>query len=625
MAVLSDITELARLIEDAADAVAAPEPVAPPDIVEHTEILRRVSAAEVALPPVYRGAVGQPLAETFRRIGARGWDDIRRRDPGVSGIALLGYDLVQAVTQRGEGYLPDPTDALQEVVSDLYDGFLSAADRSGVKPPDHGVAPPLVKWGRPAWGPYAWTAPAAQLYACEAGLVNMPPAFAQRGLAAWGAIGHETSGHHVLHADEGLREALAEAVREKILASTDQDLKAKPGAPEEEKAEKDRLRTRLADYWAERIDESASDVMGVLNMGPAAAVALVAYFRGLRAVSHGVARLSAVGLASSEHPAPLARGFLMAEAIGQCSFAKSAAWRAALRAEIRRDVPEEGFVLAGERIPSAAVEAAAANAARAILNERVAPLEQKRLRDIQDWRQHDEEIVEALTVSAVLGGRMPPDALQGGLYAAHAVAAGVMGALLTGQTSVAQARMIALAADMHRKNPSWSALVAAHPGDFETVHLPGAAAEIGAAAAARAPRHSRGGGTGGGHIPVLATDGGHIPVPATDGGHIPVLATGGGWIPVKVTDGGHIVVKAGGIGADAAVALSGPGWPLAGRAVIRAVLGTTDLGPWQLAQIGLERVGEGAAAGYAIVADRRGALGDRVTQAAVDLILGPGP
>ena len=53
------------------------------------------------------------------------------------------------------------TAALQEVVSDLYAGFLSAEDRRGVKPPDHGVLPPLVLWGSAEAGPYTWpvTAP----------------------------------------------------------------------------------------------------------------------------------------------------------------------------------------------------------------------------------------------------------------------------------------------------------------------------------------------------------------------------------------------------------------------------------------------------------------------------------
>ena len=38
-------------------------------------------------------------------------------------------------------------DGFQEVISDLYDGFLSAEDRRGVKEPDFETIPPLVKPG----------------------------------------------------------------------------------------------------------------------------------------------------------------------------------------------------------------------------------------------------------------------------------------------------------------------------------------------------------------------------------------------------------------------------------------------------------------------------------------------
>lgn len=47
-------------------------------------------------------------------------------------------DIAQAILQNGEDYQKEATDGFQEVVSDLYDGFLSAADRRGLKPPDQG-------------------------------------------------------------------------------------------------------------------------------------------------------------------------------------------------------------------------------------------------------------------------------------------------------------------------------------------------------------------------------------------------------------------------------------------------------------------------------------------------------
>lgn len=66
----------------------------------------------------------------------------------------------------------------------------------------------------------------------------------------------------------------------------------------------------LPDYWASRIDETASDVLGVLNLGPAAAIGLIGYFRGIRAAISGDARLQNNGSSNDPHPADILRGYL---------------------------------------------------------------------------------------------------------------------------------------------------------------------------------------------------------------------------------------------------------------------------------------------------------------------------
>lgn len=600
MTKLSNETELTALTLDAAAAVDAGLH-GPDDVFDHAEVLRRLQAANAALPPIYQGAVGEPLYETFDRIGPEGWADVLGRDPELSGIGLLGLDLFQAVAQRGEGYLMAETEAFQEVVSDLYDGFLSAGDRVGVRPPEHGVAPPLVKWGRPFAGPYAWTAPATRLYGCGAGVVSMSTAFAASGLAAWGAVGHETAGHHVLHADEGLREALAKAVRDKLR-------KATKGFSDDKK-ESDDLRAFLTDYWSERIDESASDVLGVVNMGPAAAIALIAYFRSLSLVAGGQARLSPVGSASAVHPAPLARGLLMASAVGACSFQGSKKWRSLIEQEVEADRPDDGALfLAGRKVPVAAVAASADCVVTAILTHKTEELEGKSLIEIQDWREHDQQIVEALTLSAVLADEAPPTELQGGLYAAHAVAAAIMGALVTGRPNEAQARMIEMIQSMHRRNPSWSALFAMHPGDVLVASNPNPFF------AKRRRKKDKGGEGGGG-------SGG------TDGGFIPVLASGtdGGWITVPLggSDGGAITVPlAEGEEGRHAVSLVGPNWPRAGRRVVRAVLGVDRLSEFRLRKGGLKIEKRARRRSYVNLEAEAGGVVRRTSEAMLELILG---
>ena len=99
----------------------------------------------------------------------------------------------------------------------------------------------------------------------QTAIVSMPPANASKGLLAWGALGHETAGHDVLHADVGLHEELKAVVREALLQES--------------------LDPVLPEQWASRLDESASDVLGILNMGPYVGISLIGYFRAINCIS----------------------------------------------------------------------------------------------------------------------------------------------------------------------------------------------------------------------------------------------------------------------------------------------------------------------------------------------------
>src|SRR5205823_6254259 len=82
----------------------------------------------------------------LRRIGPTGFEQVMHNDPRRVSSAGLMFDIAQAILQNGEGFERIATDAFEEVVSDLYDGFLSAQDRAGMKMPDEVVLAPLVKW-----------------------------------------------------------------------------------------------------------------------------------------------------------------------------------------------------------------------------------------------------------------------------------------------------------------------------------------------------------------------------------------------------------------------------------------------------------------------------------------------
>ena len=277
----------------------------------------------------------------------------------------------------------------------------------------------------------------------QAPIVSLPAANARRGLLAWSALAHETAGHDVLAADEGLHDELAKALREKLVAA--------------------KLGLALADYWADRLDETASDVLGVLNMGPAAAIGLVGYFRALNGARAGRAALRNVGREDDPHPADVARGWLGAETVRLLSFGGARAWAEALVAETDRDL---GQVRLGRAaVTNDVARRSAAIVARTIVEQRLESLERHALGEIQGWRDGDEAIVAALR-GVLRSARPVPTRYAAGIYAAHVVAAAVTAALAPGaDVRRLMERMLVALKAMHDRNPSWGPLYVAHPGD----------------------------------------------------------------------------------------------------------------------------------------------------------------
>ncbi|MEZ6114036.1 MAG: hypothetical protein R3C99_23940, partial [Pirellulaceae bacterium] len=123
-----DISNLASCIEDARLA-ALDSDVGPDDPTEFSNLMGRLVASRDRLPPLYRQAVYAPFLETMTDLGRDGFVEILLRDPARESTAGLVLDVAHAILQNGERYEDQATDAFQEVVSDLYDGFLSMEDR----------------------------------------------------------------------------------------------------------------------------------------------------------------------------------------------------------------------------------------------------------------------------------------------------------------------------------------------------------------------------------------------------------------------------------------------------------------------------------------------------------------
>jgi len=441
----SALSGMGACIADVRRAVADSDR-GPQDPTNFNNLRGRLSTLRETLPPLYRETFFDPFVATINGLGPAGFQDVLLNSPNA---AMLMMDAAHAILQNGEGYQKVALDAFQEVVSDLYDGFLSAEDRAGVKAPDRGVIPPLVKFGNPEFGPYTWPIEATASFALTqgaglgAGIVNLPPANGRMGLLAWAALGHETGGHDILSADTGLKSELTRAV-EKALVDA--------GLPD------------LGSYWSERIDETASDVLGILNMGPVAGMGLIAFFRGLSRDG----RLRNNGPSSDSHPADILRGFLAAATVRLLSFDDSESWADLILGETQADLVQ--VVLAGREVSSEDAQLSAELVARAIATTPLQALENTALIQIQDWRAADEDI--AAEVRELLVQAVPiPTRWDDGVYAAHVVAAAGTAAL-AGSADVGTIfqRMLAALKSMHDANPSAGPLFVAHPGNMKRHH-----------------------------------------------------------------------------------------------------------------------------------------------------------
>jgi hypothetical protein len=455
---MPDLSNLTNCTKEALNAIRDKDR-GPDDPTKFNELLDRIAEAEQELPPVYRENVSQPFVQKLEWYGNSTFKYILNRDKAREGRAGLIMDIAHAILQNGEGYLMRELDAFQEVISDLYDGFLSNEDRHDVKLPDLSVIAPLVKWGRPNFGPYTWTADDTINMNILTAIVSMPPTNATKGLLAWGALGHETAGHDILHADEGLHDELKDAVREALL--------------------KEQINPILPDQWADRLDESASDVLGILNMGPAVGISLIGYFRAMNASMGGPMKLwnLSLDIDYDNHPADILRGYLAASVIRRLSFDTAKAWADATEAEVNNDLVEIRLNVlpkldgsldlnSGTVISPADGRKSADVVAETIMNYKLNTLEGHSLSEIQNWGNIDEEIVTILR-SALKSSNPEVEVFHEGFYAAHVVDAAIREAMVNGSDiQLIFSNMITILKAMHDENPMWGPTYVERPGDI---------------------------------------------------------------------------------------------------------------------------------------------------------------
>ena len=438
-----DISNLAAGIENVRKAVLS-NLQAPEVPIDYDQLRGRLEVIKEKFPARYIKAVVEPFMQILGNLGRQGFTEILLRDPERNNIARLMLDIAQAILQQGEGYNAVATDGFQEVVSDLYDGFLSAESRVGVNLPDLSVIPALVKWSDPENGPYTWPIDATSNFGLDVAIVSVPPIHATTGLLAWSSIPHEVCGHDIIHADIGLREQLAEAVRNGLIEKN--------------------IGEGLPEYWSSRIDETASDVLGILNLGPAAAIGIIGYFRGMNAAYTGKAMLRNVGPAKDPHPADILRGYLGAYATGLLAFNQAREWEKIIEAETEKDLST--IELEGNVMNTDVAKESARVVASAIMKTKLKCLENHSLDQIRNWGNVDEFILKFLRTLLRTSSALTEE-YRSGFYAAHVVAAAVSESLSKdADIDIIFNRMVTLLKIMHDTNPAWGPLFVNHPGDI---------------------------------------------------------------------------------------------------------------------------------------------------------------
>ena len=439
-----DFSSLKACIDDSRDALLDARK-GPDDPTDYQVLVARLEAGRSNLPPLYLNKALEPFLAYLREIGEAAFKealDALDEDEDRESIGAKIMDGAQAILQHAENP-KTATNAFQEVVSDLYDGFLSEEDRRGVSAPDVAQSAPLVKWGDAKSFPYTLTSRTTSVVRLQVGIVSLAPSHQRAGLMGWAALGHETAGHEILTADDGLAAELANKVDAAL---------AGHGA--------------VAQYWRRKLAETASDVMGVLNMGPAAAIGLIAYFRGANDADGKGAVLSNIGTNAEGHPTDIMRGYIAAETVRLLNFSNRQSWAQAIENEVDADVIATGgtITMGSSTVDQVEAQEVARIIANTIAKSKLDALDRHSLIDIQDWDDEDEQIAIALG-KPLTDGTPADQAVAIGFYAAHVVAAAVTQALCARSNLPAIFQnMKAVLVEMHDKNPSWGPLLVEYPG-----------------------------------------------------------------------------------------------------------------------------------------------------------------
>jgi hypothetical protein len=245
-----------------------------------------ISPAISRLPLAYQAAYIDPLEQHLDRVLQ-----------ALTGDRQILESVGGAIFDHRVDQVDPELDRFLAVISNFYRSFLDATRRAAAGfPPIIEQLPPLAMFQHSGnRGPFTLPVDAiTRLFGGSVGVVSLPSTYRAHPLL-WASLAHETGGHDVLHADAGLLPELSESVRTFFGGGP---------IPPSGQITASQFLGLLWSFW---MDEAASDVYGVMNIGPAFGLNLVAFFAALGERFHPTGTPT---LRTSSGPAPGTGGVL---------------------------------------------------------------------------------------------------------------------------------------------------------------------------------------------------------------------------------------------------------------------------------------------------------------------------
>ncbi len=189
----------------------------------------------------YRERLVEPFYRVLEEKG-QDWfkDQLEDKDSPIRNIV---YAILQNFEENSKGKIPRAnTEALREVISDLYQNFLKKSCelelcRFTPSPVPNWYEEDLSTYSRPN---------AIRDFGIKVAIVNVPSRYAFKATLSWGCLGHEVAGHDILGAYPGALDQLKARVVDVL---------------------KKRGLSNLTSYWEQWLEEGTADVLGSLEYG----------------------------------------------------------------------------------------------------------------------------------------------------------------------------------------------------------------------------------------------------------------------------------------------------------------------------------------------------------------------